>query len=271
MKEPLLLEVLDLHKAYGDNVVLRGVNLRVRRGELVAVIGPSGSGKSSMLRCCNRLETPSGGQIVIDGVDITRPGTDMNRVRQTVGMVFQQFNLYPHLNVLGNVTLALRRVQKRSRDDAHARAMDALERVGMAAKALEHPHQLSGGQQQRVGIARAIALAPQIVLFDEPTSALDPELVGSVLRVMKELRQAGMTMLVVTHEMDFAREVADRVIFMEGGVVVEDGPPAQIFEHPTQERTRAFLARYHRSGSGVPVSVVPVAPASGVLSSSDLR
>jgi ABC-type polar amino acid transport system ATPase subunit len=239
-----ILEIIGLHKAYRDNVVLRGIDLRVRPGQLVCVIGPSGSGKSTMLRCCNRLEEPGAGQIVVDGIDIMHARTNLNEVRQRIGMVFQQFNLYPHLSVLANVTLALRKVQGHSRTEAERRARVALEQVGLADKAASFPGQLSGGQQQRVGIARAIALEPKVLLFDEPTSALDPELVGSVLHAMRELRERGMTMLVVTHEMGFARAAADHVVFMDGGVVVEEGPPAQIFETPRHERTRAFVSRY---------------------------
>jgi ABC-type polar amino acid transport system ATPase subunit len=243
-----ILEIVGLHKAYGATPVLRGIDLRVRQGELVCVIGPSGSGKSTMLRCCNRLEEPSAGQIVVEGVDITRADVDLNRVRQRIGMVFQQFNLYPHLDALGNVMLALQLVQRHPKDEARRRARAALERVGLADKAHSLPAELSGGQQQRVGIARAIALEPGVMLFDEPTSALDPELVGSVLTVMRELREAGMSMLVVTHEMAFARAAADRVVFMDGGVVVEEGAPAQVFDHPTHERTRAFVSRHHAPG-----------------------
>ena len=241
-----LLELIGLRKAFGDHVVLRGLDLRVRAGQLVCVIGPSGSGKSTMLRCCNRLEEPSGGQIVLDGVDIARADTDLNRMRQRIGMVFQQFNLYPHLNVLGNVTLALRRVQGQSRQAAEDKALRSLRLVGLAEKAAAFPAQLSGGQQQRVAIARAIALEPKLMLFDEPTSALDPELVGSVLQVMRDLRRAGMTMLVVTHEMAFAREAADHVVFMDEGAVVEEGPAAQVFDAPRHDRTRAFLSRFRQ-------------------------
>jgi ABC-type polar amino acid transport system ATPase subunit len=239
-----ILEIVGLQKAYNDNVVLRGIDLRVRPGQLICVIGPSGSGKSTMLRCCNRLEEPTAGQIVVDGIDITRAGVNLNQVRQRIGMVFQQFNLYPHMNVLGNVTLALRKVQRHSREEAERRGRLALQQVDLADKAHSFPSQLSGGQQQRVGIARAIALEPKVLLFDEPTSALDPELVGSVLKVMRDLREAGMTMLVVTHEMGFARAAADRVVFMNGGVIVEEGPPSQIFDAPQQDRTRAFVSRY---------------------------
>lgn len=246
MTPPPILELVNLHKSYGDNAVLKGINLRVRPGELVCVIGPSGSGKSSMLRCCNRLEEPSGGQIVVDGVDITRAGVDINRVRQGIGMVFQSFNLYPHLNVLNNVSLALRKVQKFSRAEAEQRALAALARVDLQEKAKAFPAQLSGGQAQRVGIARAIALEPKVMLFDEPTSALDPELVGGVLKAMRELRESGMTMLVVTHEMAFARAAADRVVFMDGGVIVEEGPPEQVFGAPVHARTQAFLSHLDR-------------------------
>ncbi|MBS4048254.1 MAG: amino acid ABC transporter ATP-binding protein [Alphaproteobacteria bacterium] len=239
-----MLELVGLHKAYGSLEVLRGIDLRVFPGEMVCVIGPSGSGKSSMLRCCNRLESFQSGQIMVGDADISRADVDINAVRQHIGMVFQQFNLYPHLTALGNVTLALRKVQGKTRAEADRLGMAALERVGLADKAQAHPAQLSGGQQQRVGIARAIVLQPKIILFDEPTSALDPETVGEVLKVMRQLRENGMTMLVVTHEMGFARAAADRVIFMDGGVIVEEGPPAEVFGAPKHDRTRAFLARY---------------------------
>ena len=239
-----MLEIAGLRKSYGATEVLRGVDLRVEAGELVCVIGPSGSGKSTMLRCCNLLETPSGGLIVANGHEVTSATVDINRLRQDVGMVFQQFNLYPHLSALDNVALALRRVQRRPRAEAEERARAALEQVGLGAKTKAFPSELSGGQQQRVGIARAVALAPQVILFDEPTSALDPELVEDVLNVMRGLRERGMTRLVVTHEMAFAHAAADRVVFMDGGVVVEQGTPAQIFEHPREARTQGFVARY---------------------------
>jgi polar amino acid transport system ATP-binding protein len=239
-----MLEIAGLRKSYGATEVLRGVDLRVEAGELVCVIGPSGSGKSTMLRCCNLLETPSGGLIVANGHEVTSATVDINRLRQDVGMVFQQFNLYPHLSALDNVALALRRVQRRPRAEAEERARAALEQVGLGAKTKAFPSELSGGQQQRVGIARAVALAPQVILFDEPTSALDPELVEDVLNVMRGLRERGMTMLVVTHEMAFAHAAADRVVFMDGGVVVEQGTPAQVFEHPREARTQGFVARY---------------------------
>jgi len=239
-----LLEIVGLRKSYGANEVLRGVNLRVRPGELVCVIGPSGSGKSSMLRCCNRLEEASGGQVIFDDRDITRADVDINAVRQQIGMVFQAFNLYPHLTALDNVALALRLVKSRSKAEARQLAQAALERVGLGHKADAYPAQLSGGQQQRVGIARSVALQPRMILFDEPTSALDPELVEDVLQVMRQLREGGMTMLVVTHEMAFAHAAADRVVFMDGGVVVEEGTAADVFERPREARTRSFVGRY---------------------------
>jgi len=239
-----ILEISGLHKSYGDNVVLRGVDLQVNAGELVCVIGPSGSGKSTMLRCCNLLETPTGGSILANGHQVTAATVDINRLRQDVGMVFQQFNLYPHLSALDNVALALCTVQRRPKAEAQALAREALEQVGLGAKAQAYPAELSGGQQQRVGIARAVALKPKVILFDEPTSALDPELVEDVLNVMRDLRGRGMTMLVVTHEMAFAHAAADRVVFMDGGVVVEQGTAAEMFEHPREPRTQSFLARY---------------------------
>jgi ABC-type polar amino acid transport system ATPase subunit len=244
MNSSPILELVDLHKAYDSLEVLRGIDLQVFPGELVCVVGPSGSGKSSMLRCCNRLEPSTGGQINVDEIDITKPDVDINLVRQKIGMVFQQFNLYPHLSVLNNVTLALRKVQDKSRSDADALGLAALERVALVDKAQAYPSELSGGQQQRVGIARAIVLQPKLMLFDEPTSALDPETVGEVLKVMQQLRESGMTMLVVTHEMGFARDAANRVIFMDEGKIVEQGSPNEIFGAPKHERTRSFLARY---------------------------
>jgi len=241
--ETPILKIAGLHKSYGDNAVLKGIDLDVSRGELVFMIGPSGSGKSSLLRCCNRLEEPTAGSIHVDGEEITAPSAELNRIRQNIGMVFQHFNLYRHMSVLSNITLALRKVQKLARAEADRRGMEALDRVGLADKASAYPDQLSGGQQQRVGIARSLALRPKVVLFDEPTSALDPELVGSVLNVMRELKRDGMTMMVVSHEMGFAKAAADRVVFMDGGVIVEQGPPQDVFGAPRQPRTQAFLAR----------------------------
>ena len=223
--------------------MLKGIDLAVAQGELVFIIGPSGSGKSTLLRCCNRLEEPSSGLVMVDGTDITRAEVDINRVRQKIGMVFQSFNLYPHLDALGNVTLALRKVVGKTREEANQLGMAALTRVGLAEKAKAYPNELSGGQQQRVAIARALALEPRILLFDEPTSALDPELVGSVLKVMRELRESGMTMVVVSHEMAFARAAADRVVFMDGGVVLEQGKPEKIFASPEHARVGEFVAR----------------------------
>jgi polar amino acid transport system ATP-binding protein len=239
-----MLEIVALEKRFGDNAILKGIDLKIAKGELVFIIGPSGSGKSTMLRCCNLLEQPSAGDIVVDGRNIMH-GTsrDLDRMRLQVGMVFQGFHLYPHMRVLDNVTLAQRKAMGRSRAEAEARAVEMLEQVGMAHKTDAYPAELSGGQQQRVAIARALALDPKVMLFDEPTSALDPELVGSVLKVMKDLKAKGMTMLVVSHEMSFARETADRVVFMDGGVIVEQGRPDDIFGNPKAARTQEFLAR----------------------------
>ncbi len=240
---PPLLDVRGLRKRFGANEVLKGIDLSVAPQELVFVVGPSGSGKSTLLRCCNRLEDPDGGQIFFDGQDVTASGADLNALRQSVGMVFQAFNLYPHMTSLGNVTLALRKVLRKSRAESDAIGMDALQRVGLAEKAQSYPNELSGGQQQRVGIARALALQPKIVLFDEPTSALDPELVGSVLEAMRALKRGGMTMIVVSHEMRFAQEAADRIVFMEAGRIVEQGPPSEMFGAAREPRTREFLTR----------------------------
>ncbi|WP_086464876.1 amino acid ABC transporter ATP-binding protein [Oceanibaculum nanhaiense] len=239
-----MLDIAGLRKNYNALEVLKGIDLEVAPQELVFVIGPSGSGKSTLLRCCNLLEVPDEGSIRVDGVELLDPRTDINRMRQRIGMVFQSFNLYPHMSVLANVMLALRKVLKKNRAEAREIAEAALARVGLGDKLEAYPAQLSGGQQQRAAIARAMALEPKIMLFDEPTSALDPELVGSVLQVMHELRDAGMTMMVVSHEMRFARDAADRVVFMDAGVIVEQGTPAAIFGSPEQERTRAFLANF---------------------------
>ncbi len=239
----LILDVRDLHKSFGRLEVLKGIDLAMKPQELVFIIGPSGSGKSTFLRCCNRLEEPTSGEIYVGGVDIMGAGVNINQVRRHIGMVFQSFNLYPHMTALGNVTLALRKVLKLRRSEADERGRAALEWVGLADKFEAHPAQLSGGQQQRTAIARALALEPNMVMFDEPTSALDPELVGSVLDVMRHLREDGMTMLVVSHEMVFAREAADRVLFMDEGNIVEAGEPNQIFGAPAHERTREFLRR----------------------------
>jgi len=237
-----ILDVRNLRKLFGTTEVLKGIDLAVLAQELVFIIGPSGSGKSTLLRCCNRLEEPSSGSITVDGVDLLSPKTNINILRQRIGMVFQSFNLYPHMTALGNVTLALRKVMGKPRQEADVAAMAALERVGLADKARNYPSELSGGQQQRVAIARALSLEPTIMLFDEPTSALDPELVGSVLTVMRDMRSSGMTMVVVGHEMRFARDAADRVIFMDDGAIVEEGTPEAIFGEPREARTRDFLA-----------------------------
>ena len=238
-----ILEIEGLRKSFGDAEVLKGIDLTVTPEELVFVIGPSGSGKSTLLRCCNRLEDASGGTIRFDGSDITAPGVDVNELRRHIGMVFQSFNLYPHLPALANVTLALQKAVGRSKNEADERGRAALDRVGLLEKADAYPGELSGGQQQRVAIARALALEPRILLMDEPTSALDPELVGGVLNVIRELKASGMTMVVVSHEMHFAREAADRVVFIDHGEIVEEGPPHKIFGAPEQERTQAFLQR----------------------------
>ncbi|MEN9773367.1 MAG: hypothetical protein RL322_437 [Pseudomonadota bacterium] len=240
--EAPLLEIRALRKSFGTTEVLKGIDLSVVRGELVFVIGPSGSGKSTLLRCCNRLEEPSAGEIWFEGSNILAPSTDLNAMRRRIGMVFQSFNLYPHLNARDNVALALIHVLKRPRDEAHAQAIEALRKVGLADRGGAKPGELSGGQQQRVAIARALALEPAIVLFDEPTSALDPELVGSVLAVLRELRTAGMTMMVVSHEMGFARGAADRVVFMESGAILDQGPPDRIFGPDAPARIRDFVA-----------------------------
>ena len=242
----LVVEARGIHKHFGALHVLKGVDLVLAERELAFVIGPSGSGKSTLLRCLNRLEEPSSGSVLVDGVDMLDPRTDLNHARQRIGMVFQSFNLYPHMTALGNVTLALRKVAGQSRDEADRLGRAALERVGLADRAGHTPGQLSGGQQQRVAIARAIALEPRVMLFDEPTSALDPELVGSVLGVMRDLRESGMAMVVVSHEMGFARNAADRVVFMDQGAIVEEGTPSAIFEAPRHERTRAFIGQIQR-------------------------
>ncbi|HVM17076.1 MAG TPA: amino acid ABC transporter ATP-binding protein [Gaiellaceae bacterium] len=232
-----------VRKRFGDLVVLDGIDLSVAAGEVLVVIGPSGSGKSTLLRCVNLLEPIQDGSIYFEGEEITRRGVDVSSVRQRIGIVFQQFNLFPHLRVLDNLTLAARRIKKQRRADAEKRALELLARVGLEEKARQYPHQLSGGQQQRVAIARALMMEPHVMLFDEVTSALDPELVGEVLVVMRDLAQSGMTMLVVTHEMQFAREVGDRVVFMDGGKIVEQGNPKDVLDNPQEERTRKFLWR----------------------------
>jgi polar amino acid transport system ATP-binding protein len=235
------IEIKGLHKSFGDLEVLQGIDFQVAVGEVVCIIGPSGSGKSTLLRCVNRLEEPTSGTILIEGEDITDPDTDTDAVRRRIGIVFQRFNLFNHLTVLENVTIAQRKVLGRSKTEAEKIGLENLERVGVEEKAGEFPRRLSGGQQQRVAIARALSMEPDMMLFDEATSALDPELVGEVLGVMRTLAEEGMTMLVVTHEIGFAKGVADRVVFMDEGVVVEDGPPGKVLVDPDHERTRTFL------------------------------
>ncbi len=237
------IQVRDLHKSFGDHEVLRGIDFHVEYGEVVCVIGPSGSGKSTLLRCVNRLEQPTSGQIVVGGVDVCDPATDLEAVRARIGMVFQSFNLFGHLTVLDNLCLAQQKVKGRERADAEAIGRANLEKVGLPEKADALPAQLSGGQQQRVAIARALSMDPDMMLFDEPTSALDPELVGDVLDVMRRLAGEGMTMMVVTHEMGFAREVGDKLVFMDGGVIVEEGDPREVLTNPQQERTQRFLSK----------------------------
>lgn len=235
------LKVTGLKKSFGANEVLKGIDIEVKEGEVVCVIGPSGSGKSTFLRCMNNLEEITAGEVVVDDFNITDKKVDINKVRENIGMVFQHFNLFPHLSVLENITLTPVELKKMDKEAAKSNALRILEQVGLREKADEFPNQLSGGQKQRVAIARALAMDPDIMLFDEPTSALDPEMVGEVLGVMKELAKGGMTMMIVTHEMGFAREVGDRVIFMDGGYIVEEGKPADIFDNPTNERTISFL------------------------------
>ncbi|EMY34070.1 ABC transporter-like protein [Arthrobacter crystallopoietes BAB-32] len=242
-KDRPAIEVRNLCKNFGDNEVLKGIDFHVDQGEVVCVIGPSGSGKSTLLRCVNRLEEPTSGTVLVEGVDITDPETDLDKIRTRIGMVFQQFNLFPHLSVLRNLTLAQQRAKKRSKAEAEEIARKNLEKVGLGNRENAYPAQLSGGQQQRVAIARALSMNPDMMLFDEPTSALDPELVGDVLGVMRQLADEGMTMMVVTHEMGFAREVGDRVVFMDGGVVVEQGDPKEVLGNPQHARTQAFLSK----------------------------
>ena len=238
-----MITVKNLQKSFGDLHVLRGVDQHITPGEKVCLIGPSGSGKTTFLRCLNLLEQPTGGNIYFEGTDITDPKCDINKIRQRMGMVFQQFNLFPHLTIMKNITLAPMKLKGMKKDEAEARAMALLKRVGLEEKALNYPRQLSGGQQQRIAIVRALAMNPKVMLFDEPTSALDPEMVGEVLEVMTQLAHEGMTMVVVTHEMGFARQVADHVIFMDGGYIVEQGTPEAVLDNPQQPRTQDFLRK----------------------------
>ncbi|MBO1199178.1 amino acid ABC transporter ATP-binding protein [Staphylococcus simiae] len=238
-----MINIQNLNKTFGDNEVLKDINLEVNKGEVVAIIGPSGSGKSTLLRCMNLLETPTKGHVIFDGNDLTEKGVHLDQLRQKMGMVFQNFNLFPHKKVIENIVLAPKMLKNNSNDKLYEEAHSLLEKVGLKDKANVYPNSLSGGQKQRVAIARALAMHPEVLLFDEPTSALDPEVVGDVLKVMKDLAKEGMTMVVVTHEMNFAKDVSDKVIFMADGVVVESGTPIQIFENPQHERTQNFLSR----------------------------
>ncbi|AYC28546.1 amino acid ABC transporter ATP-binding protein [Paenisporosarcina cavernae] len=238
-----MINIHNLHKSFGDLHVLKGIDYEVREKEIICVIGPSGSGKSTFLRCINLLEEITDGEVVIDGVKVNDPKTDINAIRRNVGMVFQQFNLFPHMRVIDNITLAPIKIKNMKPKDAQKLAHELLEKVGLGDKANAYPEQLSGGQMQRVAIARALAMQPKVMLFDEPTSALDPEMVNEVLDVMKQLALEGMTMVVVTHEMGFAKEMGDRVLFMDQGVLVEDGTPSEVFDYPKHERTKSFLSK----------------------------
>ena len=237
-----MIEIKGLKKSFGDLHVLKGIDLHIDEREVVVIIGPSGSGKSTLLRCINFLEEPTGGTITVDGIPMDSDA-NINKVREEVGMVFQRFNLFPHMTVLDNITLAPMKVRKIARSKAEQTAQDLLDRVGLGDKAGAYPNQLSGGQQQRVAIARALVMQPKVMLFDEPTSALDPEMVGEVLDVMQRLAESGMTMVIVTHEMGFAREVGTRLLFVDGGYIVEQGNPKEVFEHPKEERTKLFLSK----------------------------
>ena len=237
-----MIEIKGLKKSFGDLHVLKGIDLHIDEREVVVIIGPSGSGKSTLLRCINFLEEPTGGTITVDGIPMDSE-KNINKVREEVGMVFQRFNLFPHMTVLDNITLAPMKVRKMERSRAETTAQELLDRVGLGDKAAAYPNQLSGGQQQRVAIARALAMQPKVMLFDEPTSALDPEMVGEVLDVMQRLAETGMTMIIVTHEMGFAREVGTRLLFVDGGYIVEQGKPREVFENPKEERTKAFLSK----------------------------
>ena len=238
-----MIKVTNLHKKFGKLEVLKGVDIQVKKGEVVVIIGPSGSGKSTFLRCLNLLEEPTSGEIIFEGTNITSKENDINKQRQKMGMVFQQFNLFPNMSVLENITFAPKKLKKLSSDEVNKIAMDLLNRVGLEDKANTYPQKLSGGQKQRIAIVRALAMSPDVMLFDEPTSALDPEMVGEVLDVMKKLAADGMTMVVVTHEMGFAKEVGDRILFMDEGIIVEEGTPKQIFMSPQNARTRDFLSK----------------------------
>ena len=236
-----MINITNLHKNFGDLEVLKNISTEIKKGEIISIIGPSGSGKSTFLRCINKLEEPSSGHIYIDGMDLMDKNTDINKIRERVGMVFQHFNLFPHMTVLDNLTLSPIMVKKESKEEAEKYALSLLEKVGLADKANSYPTQLSGGQKQRIAIARALAMKPEVILFDEPTSALDPEMIKEVLDVMRDLAKEGMTMLIVTHEMGFARNVANRILFMDNGEIIEDCSPKEFFENPTNERIKDFL------------------------------
>ncbi|MGL5417295.1 MAG: amino acid ABC transporter ATP-binding protein [Clostridium sp.] len=238
-----MISVKNLKKSFGNNNVLCGIDEEIKKGEVVVIIGPSGSGKSTFLRCLNLLETPTDGEIIFEGQNITDKKTNINKIREKMGMVFQQFNLFPHKTVLENLTLAPINVKKRSKGESKKKALELLEKVGLSEKINAYPNSLSGGQKQRIAIARALAMEPDVMLFDEPTSALDPEMVGEVLAVMKSLANEGMTMIIVTHEMGFAKEVGDRILFIDEGIVMEEGNPEEIFKNPKNERTKAFLSK----------------------------
>lgn len=238
-----MIKVVDLHKSFGDLKVLQGINDSINKGEVVVIIGPSGSGKSTYLRCINQMEEVTSGQVLVDEVDITDPKVDINEIRQKIGMVFQHFNLFPHMTVLDNITLAPMKIKKMEKEEAEKLAYSLLEKVGLREKASEYPNKLSGGQKQRIAIARALAMKPEVMLFDEPTSALDPEMVNEVLDVIKELANEGMTMMIVTHEMGFAKEVGTRLLFMDQGKIIEEGVPKDIFDAPKEERTKLFLSK----------------------------
>lgn len=236
-----MINITNLHKNFGDLEVLKNISTEIKKGEIISIIGPSGSGKSTFLRCINKLEEPSSGHIYIDGMDLMDKNTDINKIRERVGMVFQHFNLFPHMTVLDNLTLSPIMVKKKSKEEAEKYALSLLEKVGLSDKANSYPSQLSGGQKQRIAIARALAMKPEVILFDEPTSALDPEMIKEVLDVMRDLAKEGMTMLIVTHEMGFARNVANRILFMDNGEIIEDCSPKEFFENPTNERIKDFL------------------------------
>ena len=238
-----MIKVVDLHKSFGDLKVLQGINDSINKGEVVVIIGPSGSGKSTYLRCINQMEEVTSGQVLVDEVDITDPKVDINEIRQKIGMVFQHFNLFPHMTVLDNITLAPMKIKKMEKEEAEKLAYSLLEKVGLREKASEYPNKLSGGQKQRIAIARALAMKPEVMLFDEPTSALDPEMVNEVLDVIKELADEGMTMMIVTHEMGFAKEVGTRLLFMDQGKIIQEGVPKDIFDAPKEERTKLFLSK----------------------------